>query len=261
MKIMPPAPEGSSLAVVVPAYNEQDTITNLLDSLYRQQPLHGQDIRHFIVDNGSTDATRSRVDAWQRNHDGFPLSVIEEPEKGTGTACDTGFRAAIDQGAEIVARTDADCVPALNWETKITRNFAVHPHLQLLGGRTTAIHDRQYRFGDDAVVELAVWGARAVLSAKHMANYLKIVNGGNMAIRADSYEAVGGIPRISINAADEDIIFSRRYLEQYGMRGVRIDRNVVVATSMRRFRAYGFIGMVGHHLFPSRRAGYDVDIR
>lgn len=258
---MPQTPEKLPLAVVVPAYNEQSTITNLLSGLYKQQQLHGQSIHHYIVDNGSTDATRRSIDVWQQNHEGFPLSVIEEPEKGTGAACDTGFRTAIERGAAIMARTDADCVPAPDWEAKITRNFAARSRLQLLGGRTKAIHDGQYRIGDDTLIECAIWGARAVLSVKHMANYLKVINGGNMAIRANSYEAVEGMPRTSIDTADEDIVFSRRYLERYGMRSVRIDRSVIVATSMRRFRAYGLLGMVGHHLFPSQRQGKDIDIR
>lgn len=253
--------EGPPLAVVVPAYNEQSTITRLLDSLYLQQRLQGQETHHYIVDNGSTDATRRRIDTWAKNHDGFPLSVVDEPEKGTGAACDTGFRTAIERGAQIIARTDADCVPAHNWETKISLNFVMRPRVQLVGGRTTAIRDEHYRPGDDALLDIAIWGARAVLSAKHMANYLKVVNGSNMAVRSSSYEETGGIPRTSIECSDEDVAFSRRYIEQYGMRSVHIDRNVIVATSMRRFRAYGFFGMVGHHLLPALRAGRDVDIR
>lgn len=254
-------PEGASLAVVVPAYNEQNTITNLLDSLYLQQRLGGQVVNHYIVDNGSTDATRGRIERWRQSHDGFPLSVIEEAEKGTGVACDTGFRKAIENGAEIVARTDADCRPTHDWEVRISRNFMERPQTQLLGGRTVAIRDREYRLGDDAIIEFAIWGARAVLSAKHMANYLKVINGGNMAIRGASYDEVGGFPRTSIDVYDEDVAFSRHYSMRYGMKSVRIDRNVVVATSMRRFRAYGLAGMVKHHLLPSLRANHEIDIR
>lgn len=250
------------LAVVVPVYNEERTITTLLYGLHDQLRL-GRDqlVQHVIVDNGSTDRTRQYIATWQRNHEGFPLKVIEEPERGTGAACDTGFKVAIENGAQIIARTDADCVPATDWTVKIIKNFGVRPSLQLLGGRTTALRDEHYRVGDDMLLETAILAARVVLSATHAANYLKVVNGGNMAIRAYSYENVGGIPRTSIQQSDEDVVFSRRYIKEYGMRGVHIDHNMVVATSMRRFRAYGLAGMVKHHLLPSLRANYDVDIR
>lgn len=258
---MPRPAEGPPIAVVVPAYNEQDTITRLLDSLYYQQRLAGQSVRHIIVDNGSTDHTASRIATWHRSHDSFPLVVVDEPEKGTGAASDTGFLAAVRSGADIIARTEADCVPEPGWLPRITKNFVTRPQLKLLGGKTVAVRDREYRWGDDLLLDVSLQGARLALSVVHAANYLKVVNGGNMAILASSYEEVGGIPRTDINHSDEDVVFSRRYLEKYGMRGVHIDRGVVVATSMRRFRAYGFAGMVGHHLLPFLRAGRDVDVR
>jgi len=253
--------EYPNLAIVVPSFNEETTITSLLASLYGQQRLSRQNVTHIIVNNGSTDRTPEKIATWLKNHDGFPLTVIDEAMKGTGAASDTGFHAAIDGGAEVVARTDADCIPESNWAVKISNNFIKRPNLKLLGGRTVAIRDKYYRPGDDLFLGVAILGAQVALSIKNRANYLKVAIGHNTAVLAESYDVVGGIPRISINDADEDVIFSRRYLEEYGMRGVRIDQNVIVATSMRRFRAYGYIGMVGHHLFPFQRKGKDIDIR
>lgn len=101
------------LAVIVPAYNEAPSIGTTLEALYRQAYRHTSE--HIIINNGSTDTTQAVVWDFARNHDDFPLSVIEEPQKGTGAAADTGVRAAIEHGATVIARTDADSVPRLNW--------------------------------------------------------------------------------------------------------------------------------------------------
>jgi 3-oxoacyl-[acyl-carrier-protein] synthase III len=57
--------------------------------------------RVLLVDNGSTDRTAEI--ARQRG-----ARVLVEPEKGVGSAVDTGFRYAIAHGATLIARTDAD---------------------------------------------------------------------------------------------------------------------------------------------------------
>jgi glycosyltransferase involved in cell wall biosynthesis len=122
------------LAVVVPAYNEEASLEGTLDALYRQN--FKGDATHIVVNNASTDNTRGVAESFARLHDDFPLVVIDEPEKGTGSAADTGFRAAIGIGYPIIACTDADTLPDSNWSQIIHDNFTVQPALRLLGGQT-----------------------------------------------------------------------------------------------------------------------------
>ncbi len=50
--------------------------------------------------------------------------VVDEPQKGTGAAADTGMRAAIAQDATHLARTDADCLPLPDWTRRVRAAFA-----------------------------------------------------------------------------------------------------------------------------------------
>ena len=93
------------LAIVVPFYNEPE-IGRTLDGLFTQS--YRRDVNHYLVDNGSTDNTRDVIEEFRKEHEEFPLKIIEEGQKGTGAAADTGFTAAIQDGFTWVARTDAD---------------------------------------------------------------------------------------------------------------------------------------------------------
>lgn len=96
-------------AIVIPAFNEATRIGATLDSLAWQYG-GGEDDVIVVVDNASTDETQGVARAYEpRLRERFDLHVIEETEPGTGAACDTGFRYAIEElGAEVISRVDAD---------------------------------------------------------------------------------------------------------------------------------------------------------
>lgn len=250
------------LAVIVPAYNEAATIGATLAALYGQ--VYKQTTEHIIVDNGSTDATRSVIRRFANDYNDFPLRVIDEPQKGTGAAADTGMRAAIEHGATVMARTDADTLPQSNWTDIISSHFNSHANTQLLGGRIIAMRDYNYRYGDNLLMPLAVRGARVALAFRHLnRGYLQAVTGANMATKAQAYEIVSGFPRTSIDELDEDIAYSLQVVQRFGRRAIAIDNQLVVKTSMRRIRSKGWIGAAFHHLMPERRRynSQQLDVR
>eukprot|EP01031_Cornospumella_fuschlensis_P018392 gene18392-22511_t len=111
------------LAVCIPCYNEANYLATTLTSLSSQVD---RDFTVFVCDNGSTDET-----AWVARTTaaalGLDLEVVEEAAKGTGAAADTAFRAAIAQGFELLARTDADAIVDPSWTRSIREHFAAHP--------------------------------------------------------------------------------------------------------------------------------------
>lgn len=249
------------LAVVVPVFNEPG-IARTLEAL-RVQRDRG-DLQVYVVDNGSTDDTAQRIRDYAASHPDLALTLVTERQKGTGAASDTGFRTAIDDGFELVARTDGDSEPAEDWVRRIRTLFALHPQVQLLGGTSTALRDTHYRWGDDLLMPGALWLLRIMIALKHLdVAYLRFVAGHNMAVRASAYLATGGIGRTSIDTRDEDIEFSALVCRRLGWAAVRIDPRLKVATSMRRVRRYG-LGMMGvHHLVPALRGKLirTIDIR
>lgn len=238
------------LFVVVPAYNEAIGITATLLALMRQEYAPEGVI---VVDNASTDGTGDVVRAFAAEHPRAGIEVVVEPEKGTGSAADTGCRRAIARGATHLARTDADCLPPPGWTAAIVRGF--EDGLEMVAG---TIKGRTDEFALD-------WRERCLLRLQEAAlvfGRLRPSNRGEeflgpyvmapaatLGITAELYERSGGFPRAPIEAMHDDrelVNRVRRVSTAYGRRP-----DVWVATSMRRFRAYGLRGTISWYAKPS----------
>jgi len=91
--------------VIIPAYQAEETIDRCLDGLARQTvPRSTYEI--LVVDDGSTDATRVRVEG----HDGVQL--LTQSHAGPAAARNLGLHHA---AGDLVLFTDADCEPAGDW--------------------------------------------------------------------------------------------------------------------------------------------------
>lgn len=91
-----------SLTIIVPAYNEEESIAQTIDELYPYTANEG--VKLMVVNDGSTDATGEILASLENDHP--HLVVVNVPtNKGYGAALKTGLRAA---KTELVAITDAD---------------------------------------------------------------------------------------------------------------------------------------------------------
>ncbi|HIA52637.1 MAG TPA: glycosyltransferase family 2 protein [Candidatus Melainabacteria bacterium] len=96
----------SELALVIPVYNEEGTVKDVIDEWYSM--LLGQqiDFNLFVLNDGSTDGTRADLDEMQAK---LPLlKVIHKENSGHGQTCIAGYRAAIDSGAVWIMQIDSD---------------------------------------------------------------------------------------------------------------------------------------------------------
>lgn len=89
--------------VIVPTYNEQDNIGELLDRLLALP----QGLEVLVVDDNSPDGTGDLVESRRRADP--RVHLLRRPEKlGLGSAYVAGFRYALEHGAEFVFEMDAD---------------------------------------------------------------------------------------------------------------------------------------------------------
>ncbi len=94
-----PLPDGFLLSVVVPVFNERDTIEELL----RRVRAVSVPKEIIVVDDGSTDGTRSLLEQWQDEPD---LKIVFHPKNlGKGAALRTGFAHA---DGNVIVVQDAD---------------------------------------------------------------------------------------------------------------------------------------------------------
>jgi glycosyltransferase involved in cell wall biosynthesis len=228
-----------TLAVVVPVYNEATGIGPTLAALRGQTDA---DFDAVFVDNASTDSSAALVRSFIAEHGMTRWRVIEEPQKGTGAAADTGMRAAIAAGATLLARTDADCLPRADWTASIRRALTERG-LRLVGGELVPRRDE----GTPAVTRAVLRGAVHLAegfgrlrsgnrSAEYLGPYL-MAAGCNVGITAELYEAAGGFPRTKIEDLHEDralVNAVRKLTRAYARRS-----DVVVFGSSRRVQAWG----------------------
>jgi glycosyltransferase involved in cell wall biosynthesis len=104
-----------AISVVVPVLDMADTVGECLEALVSQS-LSAAEREIIVVDNGSTDGTRDVVGR-------FPVTLIDEPAPGAPNARNCGVRAS---RADLVAFTDADCVPSRGWLRRLLGAFRQH---------------------------------------------------------------------------------------------------------------------------------------
>ena len=122
-------------SVIVPVYNDAARLTTCLRALGRQTyPADRYEV--IVVDNGSDASVAPAVAAVLRH-----ARVVSEPRPGSYAARNRGLAAA--QG-EVIALTDSDCIPAVEWLEEGVRALLQTPNCGLVGGRIDIF------FGDQA---------------------------------------------------------------------------------------------------------------
>ncbi|HYZ47141.1 MAG TPA: polyprenol monophosphomannose synthase [Actinomycetota bacterium] len=89
--------------VVVPTYNERDTISEVVARLFRGAT---HEVELLVVDDASPDGTAQTVRALAER---YPIHLLERPRKlGLGTAYVAAFRWALERGYPAIVEMDGD---------------------------------------------------------------------------------------------------------------------------------------------------------
>jgi glycosyltransferase involved in cell wall biosynthesis len=89
--------EGKAVAVVVPAYNEEKLIGQVLDTMPDFVDLI------IVVDDASTDSTLERVEAYRARLADRLVLLHHGNNQGVGAAIITGYKQALARNAEVIA--------------------------------------------------------------------------------------------------------------------------------------------------------------
>jgi len=91
--------------VVIPTYNEADNLPSIVAELFAQ-PM--EDLQILIVDDASPDGTGRMADELAARHSGRMHVIHRTGKLGLGTAYITGFKFALERGADYIIQMDAD---------------------------------------------------------------------------------------------------------------------------------------------------------
>ena len=121
--------DGSSMkkvVVYIPAYNEEATIGRIIDTIketYRERKRYTVEV--IVVNDGSTDES-SRVAKTFKG-----IILIEQENKGRAVARNRGL---FGSSGEIIAFTDADCLPRPDWLEKLVFSLLKENNPGLVSG-------------------------------------------------------------------------------------------------------------------------------
>ena len=186
------------LSIILASYNRSQSLAAFLRELERQVVPNGVEWEAIIVDNNSSDDTKSAIaPLLQANKQ--RLKYVFEGRQGKSRALNSGLKEAT---GEILVFTDDDCVPEPHWLAFIAKEFAADPSLGALGGRVE-LFDKQ-----DRPVSIRSFPERTVISSPDQV-FLYLI-GANMAIRRSVLDAVKDFdpflgPGSKIGAVMEDL--------------------------------------------------------
>ncbi|HZW03540.1 MAG TPA: glycosyltransferase family 2 protein [Anaerolineaceae bacterium] len=96
------------ISIIVPCFNEENTIQLLLDALGQQTVSHSC-LEIVIADGLSTDGTHRAVQAFQQQHPELKIVWVENPRRNIPSGLNAALAAA---AGEVIVRLDAHSIPA-----------------------------------------------------------------------------------------------------------------------------------------------------
>jgi glycosyltransferase involved in cell wall biosynthesis len=219
---MPPPVASFDISVVVPTYNREALVTETLESLVRQDA-KGVRYEVIVVDNGSTDNTRTAIEPFLRASS--DLRYVLEPLRGVSHARNTGARLA---RAPLIAFIDDDVAAAPDWVATIAGAFAAHPAVDCLGGEIIA----QWSAPPPSWLTSQFWGPLALQTAIRPERFVDAERAtaclmtANFACRRTALEAVGGFDPGFLRDEDREL---QLRLWGAGKRGMFVPEMRVIA--------------------------------
>ncbi|MGL5081351.1 MAG: glycosyltransferase [Microcoleaceae cyanobacterium] len=185
-----------SISVIVPIYNGEDDLPELISCL-RSQTCPSNQVEYLLVDNNSQDRTAKILQEIAETESQIQLTpLVENQIQSSYAARNTGIRAA--QG-EFLAFTDADCRPEPQWLAELIKPFAIDPNLGIVVGEIVALP------GSTLLEQHA--DRQDTLSQKHTLAHSFYPYGqtANLAIRRSILEQVGLFRPYLTTGGDADL--------------------------------------------------------
>lgn len=160
------------ITVVIPAYNEEKYIENILKSLKKQT---FKNFNIYIVDNNSTDKTVKIAKQ-------YDVHVLFESKQGAVYAYNTGMRQST---GDIIVTTDADTEVPPQWLQTIANAFKQDRVVAITGTAKMISNTRLVNTFIRRLFSFFVY-FNFILGKPHL-------NGFNMAVKRNAFRQVGGM--------------------------------------------------------------------
>lgn len=234
------------VAVIVPIYNGEHDLPELIDCLKKQTYPKDQ-VDYLLVDNNSSDRTATIIQdyATKLAVEGLNIRPLSSSKiQSSYAARNTGIKAT---QAEILAFTDADCRPQADWLNFLIQPL-VNPQIGIVAGEILALPGKTWweKYAD----------YQEVLSQKHTLAHSFCPYGqtANLAIRRQALTQVGLFRPQMTTGGDADlcwrILRETDWQIQFAPQGIIHHRHRSTLAELRsQWRRYGRSNRYLHELY------------
>lgn len=169
-------PRRPSVAIIILAYNEEDTIASCLETCINQTSPADEII---VVDNNSTDKTAAIVKSIKTSHPRAGIRLVKEPIQGIAAARNRGFKEA---KSVVHGRIDADSRIDPTWVEAVRDVFS---------DQTVAAASGPVRYHDMPLRKVGLLFDEKIrdILQRHAKDH-RFLFGSNMAIRASAWKKI-----------------------------------------------------------------------
>ena len=246
------------ISVVISTYNRCLILPEALESVLRQET-DGVTYEVIVVDNNSTDDTRSVIESFVRTTDG-KIRYLFEGKQGLSHGWNAGIEAS---SAPIIAFTDDDIIVSKDWIANVKKAFELHEDISFIGGKMLPVwpSERPKWLVREMWAPLALQDSETQFFTDEN-NPICLLN---KCFRREAFDAVGGfkpeLGRIKdgIGSIEDDEL--QRRLWKSGRRGLHVPDLVVhcPVDAKRMTKSYFRAWHKGHgrHYAIMRESGFE----
>ncbi len=197
-------PKNHFISVIVAARNEENFLEKLLEILINQ---NYQNYEVIISNDRSTDSTQEIIEEFSKKSSILKFITIEkESEKFVGKKNALNEAIKISSG-EILAFTDADCLPSKNWLKEINRMY--ENDVDIVAGYSPLISQKNNSFLNK-IKNLERSSVFAVTAGSFFWHWGITCTARNFSYRKSIFEKVNGFSSIShIRSGDDDLMLQK----------------------------------------------------
>ncbi len=206
-----------SVAVIIPARNEEKRIAGILESLMNQDYTSDR-LEIIVINDHSEDRTLEIATGFSRK-DGR-IRVINLPDGETNSFKKAAIRFGIENSrSDLIMTTDADCVAGPSWISSMAAAFA--PGTDLVSGPVLLMTNGKLfqQFQSLEFMGLIALGGGSIAAGRP-----NMCNGANLAYRRSAFGKVGGFSDIdSIASGDDELLLHK--IAKFSRGNVRFNKN------------------------------------
>lgn len=180
-------PSRPTISVIIPVWNGGDRLRACLDAIAKQTANRGS-FELIVVDNGSTDDTRSIIESHTA------ARLLSEPKPGSYRARN---RALGEAQGKFVLFTDADCIPDLNWIEQAVKLAHTPSSIAAYGGRILLFREQNAGSFSSLYEEMTAFNQEVNVQNGYAVT-------ANFLCKRDALTAIGGFNAELLSGGDVD---------------------------------------------------------